>query len=226
MRSPDHRAAAVAASETVTGALEQGLKDLLEGKEAPEEVKYAYSIYDDAYKSEVLEAFLLADMKHEDISAVIRVPVTIIETYRYLFFDKAVFQDELDVEAYAQNYPEDTKEERWGKDLKIAAVTLGAEYLTYRFSRKEAGIDLANALKSMIINAYMLTKVTKLNPLDSNTAREARGWAGTAIKALEAYVRVKPATENSDDEWRIALETIERTTNETKSGIKREDIVH
>lgn len=199
---------------------------LLGGKEAPQEVVYANEIYEDPYKSEVLEAFLLAEATPEQIEKALRVPVRVTEAYKTLFFDRSVFRDELDAEAYAQSYPDTTKEQKWGGDLKRSALVLGVDYLVYRFGRKTDDLDIAGALKTMIQNAFMLSKATKLNPLNSDSAREARQWMTTGIKAMEAYVKVKPATENTDDAFSIALENIERATNEAKSGINKADIVH
>lgn len=226
MRVPDHRAIAISNGEAANGPLEQGLKNLLDGQDAPGEVDYAYSIYVDPYKSEVIEAFLLANGSAEDIKNTLRIPGAVVTAYQHLFFDRAVFRDELDVEAYAQTYPAETKEEKWGRELKISAVSLGLEYLIYRFAHKDPDIDLVGSLKAIISNAYMLTKATRINPLDSDAARESRQWATMAVKAMETYTRVKPLAEKTDDAWQVALETIEHTTNEAKSGIKADDILH
>lgn len=220
------KAEAIAEGATPEGPLEIGLANLLAGKEAPAEVVYAHSIYEDPYKSEVIEAFLLAEATPEQIERVVRVPKAVTDAYKHLFFNRAGFQDELDVEAYVQNYDDSTKELKWGKELKQAALVLGVEYLVYRFSRKPEDLDLASALKNMIASAYSLTYAAKLNPLNSNSTKEARLWMATATKALESYVRVKPATENTTDEFQIALENIERATDEARSGIKKEDILH
>jgi hypothetical protein len=226
MTPPDHRALALADGAKPTGPLEQGLVDLLAGKDAPPAVVYAREIYEDPYKSEVMESFLLASATPQLVFDTLRIPVDVTVAYSHLFFDRAAFRDELDVEQYAHNYPVDTAEKKYGKDLKEAALVLGAEYLAYRFNRNERDLDLAGALKSMISQSFQLTRAAKLNPLDSNATREARQWVATATKALEAYVRVAPATTNTDDEWKIALANIERATNEAKSSILKEEIVH
>ena len=225
--TPNHRAEALAEKGAKPkGLVEENYCKLLEGKPAPEEVVYASDIYENTYKCEVVEAFLLAGASAELIFTTLRVPTAVTEIYSQLFFDKAVFKDELDIEAYAQTYPEDTPELKWGKELKIAAITLGVDYLVYRFGRGDKEVDMTGSLKSIILNSFMLAKATKLNPLDSNVSREARQWAATTIKALETYVKVKPAVENTDNEFTIALENIERSTNEAKSGISKDDIVH
>lgn len=226
MASPDKRAQALAQGAQPVGTVEEEFVKLLNNQPSLAEVVYANDIYENAYKSEVIEAFLLAEATPEAIFDTLKVPVAVVEVYKHLFFNRNAFQDELDVEAYAQTYSEDTPEQKYGKELKISALTLGLDYLIFRFSHKEVDVDLSGSLKSMIANAYMLTKAAKLNPLDSNASREARQWVATATKALEAYVRVKPATEKTDDEFSIALQNIERSTNEAQSGIKLDDIVH
>jgi hypothetical protein len=226
MLQPDHIALALTEGAAPTGPLEEGLAALLSDKPAPADVIYARDIYEDPYKSEVLEAFLLAEATPEQIADVVRVPAPVTVAYKHLFFDRNVFKDELDVESYVQGYPDDTKEHKWGKELKSCALVLGLEYLTFRFSHKEAEIDLAGSLKNIVSGSYMLAKAARINPLDSNSSREARQWAATAMKAVEIYARVRPVMEDTTDEFAVALESIERATNEAKSGIKRDEIVH
>lgn len=226
MKRPDHRAEEISAGAEAATPEEAEFAALLRGETVSEQVKYAVEIYEDSYKSEVLEAFLLAGASSEIVYNHLRVPVPVVDTYRRLFFDLSVFRDELDVEAYTQTYPENTPGEKWGKDLKICAISLGLDYMTYRFGRNGGELDIQVALKQIIGNANMLAKVSKINPLDSNATREARAWAQTTLKALETWTKVAPMADKTDDDFRVALQTIETTTNEQKSAIKKDDLVH
>lgn len=222
--SPDHRAIRIHEGGEPQNETEQEYLDALNGESKHEYLLYAKDIYDNDYKSEVIEAFLLAGAKNNDVAAVLRVPAQVVNVYRFLFFDTEVFKDELDVEAYAQGYGES----EFGKEIKVCAVTLGIDYLRYRFGRnKKHDISMVDALSSMIETGYVLSKATRLNPLDSNSAREARQWMMSAIKGMESYIKVKPALEEYNDEFRIALQKIDSQTEERISTIiPEEEIIH
>lgn len=222
--APDHRALRVAETKDATDTTEGEYLKVLKDETASEDVHYAADIYADTYKSEVLEAFLLARASNADIEKILRVPGKVTAIYRHLFFDLDSFRDELDIESYARTYDVDP----FGKDLKICAITLGLEYLVYRFNRGQASeVNLVDSLRTMIETGYMLSKATRLNPLDSNAAREARQWMTAAIKGSESYIRVKPALEEYSDEFKIALEKIDNTTNERLNpNIDKDSIVH
>lgn len=222
--TPDHRALNIQQGQEPQTETEKQYKSVLGGSTAYEHVIYANDIYGDEYKSEVLEAFLLSRAIESDVEKILRVPTAIVQIYKYLFFDLDVFKDELDIESYANTYIESD----FGKDLKVCAITLGLDYLRYRFSRgQHIDIDIVTALQNMIETGFILSKATRLNPLDSSAAKEARQWMLSAIRGVESYAKVKPVLEETSDEFKIILETIDHTTNELKNpNLLKDDILH
>jgi len=223
--STDHRAVRLQEGGEGKDQLEKEYLSLLAGTPIPNsDLVYANDIYHDSYKSEVLEAFFLAGASDIDVETTLRVPAAVSKVYRQLFWDYSVFRDELDIEAYTQTY----EESAYGKEIKTCAVTLGLEYLQFRFGRgKNSDVSLTSALQSMIETGFMLSKAARINPLDSTASREARQWLTASIKGMESYAKVKAASGETIDDFKIALETIDHSTNEQKNpGIKKGEILH
>jgi hypothetical protein len=221
---PNHRALSLLEGGTADTDIGKEYTLFLKKKKGNPDLLYAIDIYEDPYKSEVIEAFLLAQTTDKEIEQVLRVPANVCSYYRHLFFDMSSFKDELDIESYVQTY--DASE--FGKDIKVCAATLGIDYLRYRFGRgSNSEVSLLSALKNMIETGYVLSKATRLNPLNSDSAKEARQWMMAAIKGMDSYAKIKPTLNESHDDFLIALQSIDHTTNEMKNpDIPKDEIVH
>ena len=216
---------ALKSGEPATNDTEKNLCELLAtGHTVDEAVSYAYSIYVDDFKREVLEAFILAGGSDEVVFDVLKIPTKVTAIYRPLFFDTSIFKDELDRENYAQTYPK--KPTSWGHDLKTCALTLGLDYMRYRFSRGPITIDITGALNEMIATANFLSKAARINPMDSNANKQALSWMAAAVKAMEAYVKVKPATEVKKDEFELVLKSIDESEQDDEPKITPDELVH
>lgn len=182
----------------------------------------AYDIFTHTYKREVMESFLLVDATPEEIESVIKIPTSVTAAYVHLFFDPTAFEDELDRIEYAYTY----KKNDYGADLKRKAVDLGKEFLKVRISRGASAIAPSALMVQSEIRAtaYMLATCAKVNPIDSEIAREARAWAQLALKASEGQEEERLVA--GVEEITMALDTKDETTNEEKSGLKAEDILH
>ena len=211
---PNHRALAIEEGGAPADDIETDYQQfLLNGQTSNKDLQYAYDIYTDPYKCEVIEAFLLVKVAPEAIESTLRIPASVVAIYEKLYFDYASFLDELDVETYAQTYDQND----FGRELKVSAITLGANYLRYRFSRGQVSeVNIIESLQSMIETAYTLSASTKLNPLDSTISKEARQWMKMALTGMEAFIKIKPALEEYSDDFRIALQSIDRTTSADK----------
>lgn len=186
-----------------------------------ESFSYAESIYNSEHKREILEAFLLTKEKIESIAKVLDVPEDVVTLYSKYFFDVTVFKDKLDIEEYIESYESD-----YGKNLKLCAMTLGPEFLKFRYGYDESKLDIPSILRSIIESANVLSLAAKINPLNSTTSREARQWMATAIKAIETYTRVSPRMKKDDDAWTIVLTQKDDTISSENSDITTNDLVH
>ena len=219
---PNHRALALESGDEPRSDFEQQYKNLLNEEIADSALVYANDIYENAYKQEVLEAFILSRATSDEIENILNVPTNVIEIYKILFFDIEIFKDELDIEAYAQTYVDTL--DGFGKKLKVAAITLGKEYLFYRFCRGTNGVDMEAALKNLIETSYMLAQATKLNPLDSNASREARQWAKLTASLIESYKKISDDSGASSDEFILILKQIDVETRRRPASVETEEI--
>lgn len=202
--------------------LERELYHLLQGGCAGPAVTKAYDLYTHTYKREVIESFLLVQVPMNEIEAIVKIDTASTAAYAHLFFDPDVFEDELDRIEYAYTYTRND----YGIELKKMAVDLGKESLKIRISRGAASAaPTAKMVQSEIrATAYMLAARAKTNPIDSDISREARAWAQLALKASEHDE--EEAVAAGVEEITMALDTKDETTNEEKSGLRAEDIIH
>lgn len=225
---PDHRRCAVAeaveAKEKPTNlaGAERDLYAILSGKKADavsDSVRRAYGIFSREFKRETLESLLLVGAGSSEVEQVLRVPEDVTEIYRKLFFDTTVFEDELDIIDYAKSIPAET----FGGELKQFAVDLGKECLKIRLSRGSYSVDVMTVVDGVRSTAYMMTQLAKINQADSSLANAALRWAQVSLRAV-------PDEEKSEqagiEKLKLALETTDETTNEEKSGIPKEKILH
>ena len=205
--------------EIKSGSVPDGISsDLLKS----EDFNYAKSVYNNKYKKEILEAFLLTGEPIEHIASILGTPENVIQIYKTIFFETDVFKDKLDIEEYIETYPNEH-----GKNLKLCAVTLGIKYLRFRYGYEDNDLDISGILESIVESANILASAARINPLNSAVSREARQWVTTTIKAIEALSKIKlKSNAEDDDRWRLVLEELEQSEHSESQKIGPDDIVH
>jgi hypothetical protein len=195
---------------------------LLRGLTAPDEVKYAFSIFKHTYKREVIEAFLITGADAVHINSVLSIPIDVIGIYTSIFFDLGCFRDRLDLEAYVREYPKG-HDDGYGHDLKVSALEKGRHWISSKFGRDLYQVPSAAALKETINQAYILSKEAGGVSLNSAEAKEARQWAGTLVSGIRALPEIEDAEAGARDALKFELIMIrKRGGGET---ISPEDIV-
>lgn len=208
--------------------LEEALVRLLLGEtDVPEEVMRAYATYLDDYKREVVEAFLLAEAQPRDLHDIFRIQHDVIEVYQHLFFDTSVFHDRLDAEAYARNYPED-HDDGYGRELKINAIQLGLEYLKASFGRGNYEVSPTKAVRELVSQAYVTTKLASKYKIDSPKAKEARKWASTMVKSIESLPDAQDIEGGKKKDYLLKLRVVQENSDrpDLEEDIPREDIIN
>lgn len=219
--SPDYRFLRAMAKKEPRTDLEKKVVEYVSSGDS-EEFNYAKSIYTSEQKKEILEAFLLTGASTPEIASSLDMPEHVIDTYTLAFFDPAVFKDKLDIEEYIETYPSE-----YGRSLKLCAMTLGVRFLKFRYGYEETEIDIAAILKSVIESANILASAAKINPLNSNTSKEARHWMLTTIKAIETFAKIGPKLALDEDEWQLVLKNIDsQEASEGNPVVPPEDLVH
>lgn len=209
--------------------LEDAVVRLLQGDTSvPEEVLRAYGIFWDRYKREVVEAFLLAEAKPKDLNAVFNIRENVIEVYQEVFFDTSVFFDRLDAETYARKYSEDD----FGQELKVSAVEDGLEYLKARFGRGHYHVSPTQAIRELISQAYINSKVANKYPLDNPKTKEALRWAGTLPRNIDTLITAQEIEGGKKASYIFKLQLLqdrdeeEMGVEEDPPEINPEDIVN
>lgn len=223
-KKPDHRYRSVknAAEQKIRPTkkgVEQELYDLLIGQDASFSVTRSYDIFTHEYKKETIEALLLVGAEPSEVEHVLRVPPNVTETYKTLFFDTDIFEDELDVIDHAKSI----SIESFGGELKQFAVDLGKECLKVRLSSGNYAVDPGTVLDGVRATAFMMTQIARINRVDSSFANAALRWAQISLRALPEK---EEDLESGVEKLKIALETRDETVNEDKSGIPKETILH
>jgi hypothetical protein len=221
---PDHKfhevKRAAESEKPPTGELENGLYSLLLGKKGtPARVVSAYDIFTHEFKREVMESFLLCGATPSEINEILGVSSDITEAYIGLFFDTSVFENQLDNLDYAYEYKTST----FGSTLKRFAVDLGKECLKVRMSHGTYVVDTGIVQKSVRSTAYLMAQLAHVNPADSSIANAALRWAQVGLKAVADDVKEESG---GVADLQFALETRNETTDEEKSGIPVDEILH
>lgn len=208
---------------TPADPLEQELYKFLTTGNACAEVIRALDINRHSYKREVLEAFLLVDISPEEIYAILKVPLKVSHAYRHLFFDTSVFEDELDRIDYAHTYDKDP----FGKALKEFGVDVGPESLKIRMARGTYYIKNADVHSGIRATAYLMGQMAKVNPLDSQVAKESLRWAQLGLKAATTDEESEQEQEaRGINQILVALQSKDETLSPETSGIEPEEILH
>jgi len=198
---------------------EAELYRLLQGKKVSYAVTRAYDIYQHVYKREILESLLLARVEPKEIEDIAEIHEEVTDAYRHLFFDTTTFEDELDRIQYGKTY---TRTE-FGQDMKEFAVDMGAESLKIRVSRGSYKIPASRVQNEIRATAYLMSQRAKVSGITTDEAKESWRWATLALKASANDDEADVA---GIEEVQMALKTEDETTNEEKSDIKSEDILH
>ena len=101
LQSPRHRFNAVLveirAATPPAGGFELELYTAMTNKAAPRtDTTYAYDLFADDDHRPVLDAFLLSGATLDVITAVLFIPIPVLQIYEYLFFDRTSFRNRLE----------------------------------------------------------------------------------------------------------------------------------
>lgn len=208
--------------------LEEALSRLLLGGDGvPMEVRRAYSMYRNPFKREVVEAFILARASTDEIGDVLEIDADVTRTYMHLFFDTSVFWDRLDAQVYAQEYPT-SHDKGYGKQLKMAAIDHGSEYLKVTFGRGQYQVSPTRAVRESISQAYLYAKSASKYAVDHPRTKEAQKWTLAMYKGIDNMKNAKLADGESAADLlislKVALENSDRP--ELDGEILPEDILN
>jgi len=152
-----------------------------------DEFLYAFEIFEDNFKKEIVEALFLADAEPVDISISFDMSATTLETYRELFFDtENTFRSSLDKVCYIEDY-----ENTFGKDLKLRAYSLGPQFIYFKYGNVVPKTEEQRVLvKKMFLASAYRAMEANFNPLNSRVTKHAMEWSKTMIKTYEVMEKL------------------------------------
>lgn len=229
MRSPDPASRyrdvlqAVNAGIAPADPLARELFDLLTGGQVRDAVAEAYDLHQVEAHRSVLDAFLVASATPQLIETVLGVKAEVIGAYTYLFFDKSVFRNRLELLSYAASYPGESH----AQELIRAAVNVGLEYLLWAYGRGDVQVDARTIIRHTMAEAYYRGMAHRGNALTSGITRESHKWWATAVKNAELLERIDPRAEkHAFEEIRIQLEKADTTYTTETAPVPVTDILH
>lgn len=182
------------------------------GTTTPPEIKYAHSIYQDAWQREVVEAFLLAAASPAVLNDVLGIPPEVTAVYSRVYFDIDVFRNRLDVEAYARRYPE-SHDDGFGKKLKCAAVDLGLHYLCATYGKGSYKLPHVEILEDVISQSFVFSKIPYTAQRTGAAAKEARQWSANLVNTIRALPEIRDSIRGDVNELRIKLKLVQEKSS-------------
>jgi hypothetical protein len=102
----------------------------------------------------------------------------VVEHYMTYFFDKGVFEDKCDVLDYIGEIADEG--ERTAKTLSISE---GFYFIVSKFNGKELCLSPMEVAKRMQMFSYQMVRQARGHAIQSEVAKEAKGWA-TIVKSF------------------------------------------
>jgi hypothetical protein len=228
--TPDYRYLTVRAAHAAgrvpsyEDARMQALYEVLCQRRGPlKEVSEAYDIYAIVEHRAVVDAFLLARVPPAVIAKVLEIDEPIVSAYGYLFMDRSVFRNKLELRSYAENY----QASAYGRELIKAGVAVGPDYLLWTFGGNDVEVDTRYVVRRTMIDSFFRGMAHKGNALTSGVAKESQKWWSTAIRNAEILEKMDPrTTRDAIEELRIALEGKDHTYTTEQSPVPVEEILH
>jgi hypothetical protein len=147
---------------------------------------YAFQLYEDRYKREIIEALLLAEADPNDVQSIFGVPVETLKCYADIFFDTKRFTSRLDKLSYTENY-----KNKFGKELKVRSLSLGPEFIYFTYGKVEPTTENQKSLlKKMYLSSAYRAMEMNFNSMTSSNSKAAVEMAKIMIRSYESMEKL------------------------------------
>ena len=148
--------------------------------------KYAFELFDNPRKREIIEGLLLADANFEDVEIVFGVNSVVLSVYENMFFNRDEFLTKLDIYEYASTYPD-----KFGCDLKTRAYYIGADYIYYKYGNVIPKTEQQrNIVKRMFLTSAYRAMEANFNTMTSDVTKESLAWSKHMLDAYSAIEKL------------------------------------
>lgn len=206
----------------------QKIDAIRRGTKHDTDIEYTLDLIEDVNSHDEIIAFLLSGADLVTIATWIQVPLTVLELFCELCFDRAEFRNKLEWRAYATKYAREYAQPEH-VDLIRSAVLLGPSYMMYYFQQgnEQVALDPRDFAKSLIQQAFHLSRVARGNPINSPATKESLRWLNAASKLLTGYDKVVGDEMSDDDnEAIVAIEEVKITRTVEECGFDKESVIH
>lgn len=213
--SPDQRYRATRLAKTAPkDPTELALWKIFQQKPSDPNVEWAWSVFEEVYEREVLNAFLLAGATDEQIWTTLRVPNAVVQAYRYLFFDTQAFRDELHILSWIRKYEEGHYGTPQGVQLLKDALMRGVPGLIWNYCRDSTlTLDPEHVQRQAMVDAYFLGRTCRVLTPGSTEARAAKSYMDTALQLASTIIRQHKKDNTNDAALIIKLMHREMTSS-------------
>lgn len=187
------------------------------------EVSEALDIYDDDDYRHILNALILAKASDREIIAGIGVPAMVLSVYRRLFFDRSVFQHDLEVHRYIKGlHVSDDVRHHYESAAQQGPGVLIAKFVVGERPR----MDPEEGLKIAYADIHSRFLEHRGHALTTAIAKAALSLAPTLLRAAAVVKAFNSGGEGGEDLKRaLELETVDGTDTPEELGIELKDIM-
>lgn len=160
---------------------------LLKKECSDDDFLYAFELFEDPTRREIVEALLVADSELQDIYNGFKIPLKTLEVYRELFFDmENAFRSDLDKVAYIESY-----DDPFGKELKLRSYSLGPQFIYFKYGNiVPKSEEQRHLVKKMFLASAYRAMEANFNPINSKITKASMDWSKTMMKAYEVMEKL------------------------------------
>lgn len=204
------------------------IEQVRQGTLKDEEVEYVLDLIEDAHHRDNVIAFLLSGATTMMVSTWLQIPVSVLDMFCELCFDKSEFRNKLEWRSYALKYADQCARPE-NSDLIRSAIVLGPQYMMYHFQQGEevVPLDPRDLAQNLIQQAFHFSRVARGNSINSAASKEALRWLNTASKLLAGFDKL-PIDESNTDEseaW-VAIEEVKISQSVEECGLSKDTVMH
>lgn len=206
-KEPDHRAASVVAQihrhthyAGIDPIEDAFARALLGADGVPAEVLSAAAMHYDPFHESKITPLLLAGATNKQLKAGLGLDSTVMDVYRYLFYDASVFASFLHRRKYIDTLRRASTDPDTRELLRCASEE-GAECVMAIVAGGTFSISPAEMIRKQINKAYLITCKVDVADITSEFSAAAQKWALTGTKALSQLPTALDTsfTDNRDD---------------------------
>ena len=174
---------------------------------------YAFQVYQEEVKREIIESLLISDAELEEVEKVFEVTPQAMAAYKELFFNVDNLVSKLDLVEYIETYPDGI-----GKGLKLRAYNLGPEFIFYKYANIVPRTEIQKTLvKKMFMGSAYKAMEANYTTSSAASAKAAISHATLMLKAYETMQKLM----SEDDSAATALTEVLTIVDDNKASTKK-----